>query len=254
MDYSFNGEIAAMYGVDEAVFIHNLYWWIKKNKANGRHLKDGRAWTYNSARAFSELFPFWSLDKVKRMTAKLEKAGAVICANYNDLSFDKTKWYSLSDDVIFVYEKTAPSIARNRTTDSAKSPDGKDEIAPTIPDSKPYIKPDSKHSGDEPQGNDLDEFPPEVKTALLDWFTYKAERKESYKPKGRESFLSSVGNKLKQYKPAAVVDVIQNSMANNWKGVIWDTIDKTAVATAEPVLIPKTEKDFFEMTPEEMFG
>lgn len=118
-------------------------------------------------------------------------------------------------------------------------------------DNKTVNKTESK--GTTPE-NDLDEFPPEVKTALLDWFIYKAERKESYKPKGRESFLSSVRNKLKQYKSAAVVDVIQNSMANNWKGIIWDTIDKTAIATAEPVLIPKPEKDFYEMTAAEMFG
>ena len=60
MDYSFNGEIARIYGVDEAVFIHNLYWWIAKNEANGRHYHDGRSWTYNSMRALSELFPFWT--------------------------------------------------------------------------------------------------------------------------------------------------------------------------------------------------
>lgn len=224
MDYSFNGEIAAMYGVDEAVFIHNLYWWIKKNKANGRHLKDGRAWTYNSARAFSELFPFWSLDKVKRMTAKLEKAGAVICANYNDLSFDKTKWYSLSDDVIFVYEKTAPSIARNRTTDSAKSPDGKDEIAPTIPDSKPdskpNIKPDSKSDLDILQG-----FSPEMQDALQRWLQYKAERRETYKPTGLKALVSEIKNKLKIHPEASVIELLNTCMANGWRGIIWDKLE-----------------------------
>ena len=62
MDYSFNAEIAQIYGVDEAVFIHNLYWWIAKNEANGRHYYDGRTWTYNTMKAFSTLFPFWSVS------------------------------------------------------------------------------------------------------------------------------------------------------------------------------------------------
>ena len=70
MDYSFNGEIAAMYGVDEAVFIHNLYWWIRKNEANGKHYYDGRNWTYNSMTAFAELFPFWSAKQVRRVIKK----------------------------------------------------------------------------------------------------------------------------------------------------------------------------------------
>lgn len=244
MDYSFNGEIAAMYGVDEAVFIHNLYWWIKKNKANGKNFHDDAYWTYNSVAAWSELFPFWTKEKIRRISERLVKAGAIKVGNYNAAKYDHTKWYALANSIWQIYQ-----------FDLAEPPKGNGRTAEPIPDSKPDGKQNSKPDvkGTTPE-NDLDGFPPEVKTALLDWFTYKAERKESYKPKGRESFLSSVRNKLKQYKPAAVVDVIQNSMANNWKGVIWDTIDKTAVATAEPVLIPKTEKDFFDMTPEEMFG
>lgn len=247
MDYSFNGEIAAMYGVDEAVFIHNLYWWIRKNEANGRHYYDGRNWTYNSMRAFSELFPFWTQRQLRRIIRNLSDNGVIYIGNYNAAGFDRTQWYAL-DEIVY-------SIYSNGLTHLTETSNPFDQTVTPIPDSKPdykpYIKPDVKGTTAE---TDLDGFPPEVKTALLDWFTYKAERKETYKPKGRESFLSSVRNKLKQYKPAAVVDVIQNSMANNWKGVIWDTIDKTAVAAAEPVLIPKAEKDFFEMTPEEMFG
>lgn len=247
MDYSFNGEIAAMYGVDEAVFIHNLYWWIKKNQANGNNFFDGQYWTYNSIDAFCVLFPYWSKRQVERILKSLKEKGAIVTGNYNKAAYDRTTWYALTETVISIYAKSEMHIT--------KRGNGFTQTVTTIPDSKPYskpnIKPDVKGTTAE---NDLDRFPPEVKTALLDWFIYKAERKESYKPKGRESFLSSVRNKLKQYKPAAVVDVIQNSMANNWKGVIWDTIDKTAVAAAEPVLIPKAEKDFFEMTPEEMFG
>ena len=67
MDFGFNGEAAERYGVEEAVLLHNLYWWIRKNEANGRHYYNGRTWTYNSSRAFSELFPFWSTKKVRRL-------------------------------------------------------------------------------------------------------------------------------------------------------------------------------------------
>ena len=42
MDYSFNAKVAVKYGVEEAVLIHNLYWWISKNKANNKHFYDGR--------------------------------------------------------------------------------------------------------------------------------------------------------------------------------------------------------------------
>jgi len=36
MDYSFNVEAALRYGVNGAIFIQNLFFWIKKNEANGK--------------------------------------------------------------------------------------------------------------------------------------------------------------------------------------------------------------------------
>lgn len=103
MDYSFNGEIARRYGVDEAVLIHNLYWWITKNEANGRHYYEGRSWTYNSAAAFAELFPFWNSRKVRHMIEKLENAGALLVGNFNRDGRDRTRWFSLSDEVLEIY-------------------------------------------------------------------------------------------------------------------------------------------------------
>lgn len=79
MDYSFNAEIAQIYGVDEAVFIHNLYWWIAKNEANGRHYHDGRTWTYNTMKAFAELFPFWSERQLSRIIHKLRDNRRAAC-------------------------------------------------------------------------------------------------------------------------------------------------------------------------------
>lgn len=40
MVYSFDSRIAELYGVDEAVFIHNLYFWISKNIANGHQYRE----------------------------------------------------------------------------------------------------------------------------------------------------------------------------------------------------------------------
>ena len=84
MDYSFNAHIAEQYGVEEAVFIHNLYWWISKNKANGQHFYEGRTWTYNSAKAFADLFPFWTPKQIRRIIKKLEAEGALHIGNFND--------------------------------------------------------------------------------------------------------------------------------------------------------------------------
>ena len=129
MDYSFNGEIARRYGVDEAVFIHNLYWWIVKNEANGRHYHDGRSWTYNSMAAFAKLFPFWSEKQVRRIVDRLRSAGALLVGNFNQSAMDRTQWYSLSDEVISVYRGTEEDGAGQEQDEREQSGQGEDEQA-----------------------------------------------------------------------------------------------------------------------------
>ena len=58
-EYHFSVEIAQQYGVNEAIMLHNLAFWIRKNAVDGRHIHDGQVWTFSSVEAFTELFPFW---------------------------------------------------------------------------------------------------------------------------------------------------------------------------------------------------
>ncbi len=136
MTYSFDSRIAEMYGVDEAVFIHNLYWWIRKNEANGRHYYDGRNWTYNSMDAFTKLFPFWSRRQVERIIRKLRDNGAIYTGNYNQRGFDRTQWYALSESVSSIYV--------NGEMDNTKWGYPLAQTVTPIPDSKPDINTDSK--------------------------------------------------------------------------------------------------------------
>ena len=62
-NYNMNGEIATRYGVFEALFIHNLYFGIAKNKADGKHFHDGRYWTCNTMGHLLSCFPSGRLIK-----------------------------------------------------------------------------------------------------------------------------------------------------------------------------------------------
>ena len=136
MEYSFNVDIAQMYGVEESIFIHNLYFWILKNEANGRHWYEGRYWTYNSMAAFSELFPFWTTSQMRRIISNCVAKGAVIKGNFNKSNYDRTTWYALSE--------TVTSIYANRHFDLLESTNGSVQTNSPIPDNKPDDKPDSK--------------------------------------------------------------------------------------------------------------
>lgn len=97
--HQFDVDDAVRYGVEAAIMLQNIRFWIAKNKANKRHFYDGRYWTYNSARAFTELFPYWSQPQIRRVLAKLIDAGVLVVGEYNQNPYDHTRWYALSDDV-----------------------------------------------------------------------------------------------------------------------------------------------------------
>lgn len=100
MNHSFNVDLAAKYGIEEAIILENLAFWIKKNGKNGKNFVEGEYWTYNSATAFQELFPYMGIKKIQRSLAKLEDAGVLKSSNFNKLKIDKTKWYTIADSHI----------------------------------------------------------------------------------------------------------------------------------------------------------
>ena len=100
MNHSFNVELAMKYGIEEAILIENFAFWIKKNAANGVNYVDGEYWTYNTAKALEELFPYMNLKKIQRILVKLEELKILKSDNFNKKAYDRTKWYCIIDPEI----------------------------------------------------------------------------------------------------------------------------------------------------------
>lgn len=92
----FDVHIAKLYGVNCAVVLQNIYYWIKKNEANGTNFYDGTYWTYNSTKAFKELFPYLTQKQIETALKKLRDEGIIITGNYNALKYDRTLWYAIT--------------------------------------------------------------------------------------------------------------------------------------------------------------
>ncbi len=122
--HAFNIEDANRHGVDAAIILHNLRFWLDHNKANRTHINDGYVWSYNSARAFADLFPYWSSNKIQKTLKKLENEGVIIVGNYNKMNYDKTKWYTLPEY----------SLQPNGSMVSANPLNGSSQKAQPIPD------------------------------------------------------------------------------------------------------------------------
>ena len=100
MNHSFNVELAMKYGIEEAILIENFAFWIKKNAANGVNYVNGEYWTYNTAKALEELFPYMNLKKIQRILVKLEELKILKSDNFNKKAYDRTKWYCIVDPEI----------------------------------------------------------------------------------------------------------------------------------------------------------
>ena len=108
MEHSFDIDIAKEYGIPAAILLKHFYYWVEKNRTNEKHYRDGYFWTYNSMKSFCQLFPYMSDSTIKRAIKKLVDGGLIIEAVYNDIPFDRTKWYTLTPDG---YEMIKNSIA-----------------------------------------------------------------------------------------------------------------------------------------------
>lgn len=97
MNHSFDIYVAEKFGIEEAIFVCNFDFWLKKNKANKKNFFEGRYWTYNSVHAFEELFPYMSKRKIRTTIESLKKHGILLSGNFNTNKYDQTKWYAFSD-------------------------------------------------------------------------------------------------------------------------------------------------------------
>ena len=124
--YSFDKDIAAVYGVDCAIMIWNLQYWIEHNQANEMHYHDGRYWTYNSIEAFTKIFTFWSKGQIRRILKSLESQGVIMIGNYNQSTYDRTMWYAFTDEFLQMHlSKSANGFSENENSyiDSSLSKD-----------------------------------------------------------------------------------------------------------------------------------
>lgn len=120
-------KLAKLIGLNEAIVLNQLHYWIEKNKRADKNYYDGNYWVYNTYDDWQKYdFEYWSVDTVKRTFGKLEKSGLVISGNYNKMPMDRTKWYTIDYEML---EKMAENI--EKSTISAKCTDGKGQNAPT---------------------------------------------------------------------------------------------------------------------------
>lgn len=134
--HHFDVEDAMKYGVEKAVVLSNIRFWLNnnKNKDLSAVKHDGYYWMYNTARDMSNVLPYFTQSKVQRLLKQLEDDGILIVGNYNKVKYDRTKWYTLSE---FTYDE-------NCSTQTPELIIGNEQIEQPIQDSKTNTKTNNK--------------------------------------------------------------------------------------------------------------
>ena len=97
MKHSYEAEIAVKYGIEVAVVFDMFCFWINKNEANENNYHDGKYWTFNSAKGFKKIFPYWSEKKIQRILQKMVDEDLIIKGNYNENPWNQTSWYAFGN-------------------------------------------------------------------------------------------------------------------------------------------------------------
>ena len=203
-----------MYGVDGAIMLHHLAFWVYRNKLNNKNYIDGHTWTWSSTRAYTEIFPFWKDNQIRRILMNLEKDGAILSAVHNRARWDRTKLYTVTDKVQCFYHFT-------KSTNASK------EIVKSIPKKK---KMDVKKSKDQYQILTSDKtqittqivYPYESKVFESLWNIWKKDRSErrirKYTLRGEQAALKKLQDESEGVESIAIT-MIKNSIANGYQGI-----------------------------------
>ena len=195
MQHSFDVEIASKYGVHAAILINNLYFWIEKNRANDANFYDGHYWTYNSKKAFAELFPYMNSRQIDYALKKLIDDGIVITGNYNKSSYDRTLWYAIT--------KKGYCILQNCKMEVTKLENGSNEIVQPIPDINAVVK-QTDINTDSKGNKTASRFTPPTLAEIVD---YCNERQNGVDPERFFDYYTSNGwkvgkNSMKDWRAA----------------------------------------------------
>lgn len=91
-----NPELAGLIGINEAIVLQQVHYWLEINSKADKNFKNGKFWTYNTQEKWLEQFPWLTLSTLKRTLKRLESLDLVASRKFNAGKWDHTKWYTIN--------------------------------------------------------------------------------------------------------------------------------------------------------------
>ena len=123
-------------------------------------------------------------------------------------------------------DESKPEASSKQNAAEAKQTESKTKIENKIENKRETKIENECYTPPTPSPDDYG-FSPPLLGAVEDWLSYKAERRESYKPTGLKSMLTQVQKAAAEYGDAAVIGVIRDSMASGYRGITFDRLRRS---------------------------
>ena len=236
MNHSFDKDIAVAYGLTEAIILNHMQFWIEQNAANKVNYHDGSYWTYNTTKAFAEIFPYLSQRQIQCALKHLRDEGILKTGNYNKSAYDRTLWYAFTEKGISIMQKC-------KMEDTEMS-NGFDAQVQPIPDNNTDNNTDNKKTT---KGFDalVEEYTTnaDLKAAIFDFIKFR----KAIKAPLTDRALTLCLNKLDKLanNDLEKIAILNQSIERGWKGLfeVKDNVSYHRPTTSENNTVP-TEADY----------
>ena len=89
-----------------------------------------------------------------------------------------------------------------------------------------------------------------IYNSIIDWLKYKEEKKEKYTEIGLSKLLTQIENNIEMYGQKEIIDLINECMANSYKGIIFDKLKnkKNNINKSRTSVMDETIKEIYNGT------
>uniref|UniRef100_A0A6M3MAS7 Uncharacterized protein n=1 Tax=viral metagenome TaxID=1070528 RepID=A0A6M3MAS7_9ZZZZ len=136
----FTKDLADKVGLQKAILLEYILYWVMKNARNERNYHQEKYWTYNTLNAYENEFSYMGLRSISRYLSSLEEEGWIETGNFNKMKMDRTLWYTIGQTYIDWMNEVSKDGYKIGKMHYAKSSNGLSQSGGTIPVINPVIK------------------------------------------------------------------------------------------------------------------
>ena len=228
----FDTEVAKEIGLNEAILLNYFTYWTLANQKNGKFIVDGIAYVKVTYPELEKIFCHWGVCTIKRAIYSLQSSGYIEIHHFGS-GIDKTNWYRATDKAVellhmdsVLNESTSyqsdTSIVSNRHHPSYQNDTSivskTQNLQSNKKETKERVKKDTRAHVRAKASEVFANPSPELTEA---WDAFVDMRCQMREPFTAYAVRQNVANleRLSQGDQAKMAAILNQSVANGWKGV-----------------------------------